>query len=310
MRDSTLNNDVCSAVLRALGYYSLFQYPIKADEVYGNLSIKSSLGCLLVALEDLEERGIIFKSEGYYSLDSNIKQLVEKRKAANRLAQAKKMQAQKVGRFIFNFPFVRFVGISGSLSKGYADSKSDFDFFIVTAQNRLWICRTFLHLFKKMTFLLGQQNKFCMNYFIDTNNLEIEEKNQYTAIELSSLIPVSGYDIFKKIENVNKWTYDYLPNGYIGFSSDVSSIYDDKIFFKKIIEFFCDNFFSEKINKTLMVLTDKKWRKKWGKKNYPMEEYDIAFKTTLHISKNHPANYQKRVLDVISKFEQGANIFL
>lgn len=219
------------------------------------------------------------------------------------LAGRKKRQAVRAGRFISMFPYVRFVGISGSLSKGYADEKSDFDFFIVAENKRLWICRTLLHLFKKITFLAGQQDKFCMNYFIDTHDLRIEEQNRYTAIELASLIPVSGYDIYIKLEQANQWVNNFLPNGYIGFCTGIDTIDDHNGYLKMVLEAFLDKADPEKWNARLMKITDNKWRKKWSRRNYPMDDYDSAFKTTLHISKNHPANHQKKVLEVISQIQ-------
>ena len=293
--------NVMSSVLCALQYYSLFKYPLKAEEVYGNMPVPCSLSSLLVALEDLDVAGQIFRYDGYYCLDPDVKTWVVNRKKANQLAHEKKRKAVKIGNFISKFPYVRFIGISGSLSKGYADHKSDFDFFIVTDKNRLWICRTLLHLFKKITFLAGQQHKFCMNYFMDTHCLEIEEKNRFTAIELSSLIPVSGYDTYIQLEQTNKWVNTYLPNGFIGFNSGINIIDDRKSQVKSIFEFIFDKVNPQWLNSKLMKITDDKWRKKWVKKNYPMEDYDIAFKTTLHISKNHPANHQKKVLQAISQ---------
>src|SRR3984885_13205831 len=228
MVSNTFNTDknVCNAVLSVLQYYSLFQYPLKAEEIYGNMAMRSSLACLLVVVEDMESAGLIYKYDGYYSIDANVQQLVVKRKQANKLSLTKKRQAVNVGRFIFKFPFVKFVGISGSLSKGYADSDSNFDFFIVTAENRLWICRTFLHLFKKFTFLIGQQHKFCMNYFIDTYDLQIAEKNRFTAIELSSLIPVCGYCTYMQLKTANKWVDCYFPNEYFSFNNEKQTIFD------------------------------------------------------------------------------------
>src|SRR5690606_39126981 len=108
-------------------------------------------------------------------------------------------------KFIYLFPFVAFVGISGSLSKGFAAADGDFDFFIITSANRLWICRTLLHLFKKLSFLAGAQHRFCMNYFIDISHAAIEERNRYTAIELSSLIPVCGLKVYQHFLSQNKW---------------------------------------------------------------------------------------------------------
>ena len=65
---------------------------------------------------------------------------------------------------------------------------------------------------------------------------------------------------------------------------------------KKISESFIELLFPDALNKGLMTLTDSWWRYKWQRKNYPMEDYDLAMKTRLYVSKNHPANYQKKIL--------------
>ena len=80
------------------------------------------------------------------------------------------VKAKAKARFISKFPFVAAVGVSGSLSKGYYDSDSDIDFFIITQHNRLWICRTLLMVYKKI-FLLNSRKYFCPNYFISSEQL-------------------------------------------------------------------------------------------------------------------------------------------
>jgi hypothetical protein len=197
-------------------------------------------------------------------------------------------KARRAAKFISLFPFVKFVGISGSLSKGYADERTDFDFFIVTAANTLWICRTLLHLTKKMSYLVGKQHWMCMNYFIDEQKLELEEKNIFTQIELSTLVPVYNQDMYRSILLSNK---NNLPNlEYLGLNPD-EDMQDAMPSFKKE-----KNTWWRPLNLWLMKLTDKKWRRKWQKKGYPMSDYALAFKTTPYISKNHPKNYQKTIL--------------
>ncbi|MCD6064284.1 MAG: hypothetical protein K0R82_2195, partial [Flavipsychrobacter sp.] len=61
-------------------------------------------------------------------------------------------------------------------------------------------------------------------------------------------------------------------------------------------EKFIDLLAASYLNKGLMTITDTWWRYKWQRKNYPMEDYDLAMKTRWYVSKNHPANYQKKVL--------------
>ena len=85
------------------------------------------------------------------------------------------------------FPFVRGVFLSGSISKGFMSESDDIDYFIITAPGRLWLTRTLLILFKKI-FLFNSFRNFCLNYFIDSENLYIPEHNRYTATEIVFLI--------------------------------------------------------------------------------------------------------------------------
>ncbi|MBS1687769.1 MAG: hypothetical protein JSS96_03530 [Bacteroidetes bacterium] len=293
------NIDVKNAVLKTLQYYALFSYPLKASEIHGSCSQQCSTEALLQAIEDLLTEKKVYKYNDFYSVQPNIEYLTERRKKGNEIAQKKYAKAVKAGRIINSFPFVRFVGISGSISKGYAEANSDFDFFIITENNRLWICRSLLHLFKKATFLVGAQHRFCMNYFIDTSKLELEERNIFTATELASIIPLHGSSLYRELNIKNKWQHQYFPNGYMPFVS-TGSIDDGRSFLKKLCESFINILRPEQLNKRLMQITDTRWRNKWSKKNYPMADYELAFKTTLHVSKNHPANHQKRVLAKLS----------
>src|SRR5690606_36687941 len=98
-------------------------------------------------------------------------------------------------------------------SKGIAQPHSDIDFFIITAEDRLWICRTLLHVFKKLSFLFGSQHAFCMNYFLDESHLILEEKNRFTATELMTLIPLYGHPTYQNLILRNQcWIQLHLPN--------------------------------------------------------------------------------------------------
>lgn len=294
MEQVAVNNVLPEKVLLVLQYFEVFFYPLNEREIRSNCSELISSEETEAALNELKERKKIFCHKGYYSTDASVKNLVERRLAGNTLADRHIKKAVTVGRFLYSFPFVRFVGISGSLSKGFSQPKADYDYFIITEKNRLWICRTLLHVFKKFTFLFGQQHKFCMNYFMDVNRKEIEEKNIYTAIELSTLLPVSGSRVYMQLMTENKWIKKFLPNEYKTFYAVKTS--DKKMLLLRCLELLFV-FGGNKLNIALMKLTDRKWRHKWTKKNYPQEDYDLAFKTTLYQSKNHPANYQKKILE-------------
>jgi len=52
-----------------------------------------------------------------------------------------------------------------------------------------------------------------------------------------------------------------------------------------------------RFNRFLMRVTDRKWRKKWRHSGYTEEAYERAFRTCIHISKNHPMDYEKKVME-------------
>ena len=116
------------------------------------------------ALEILVNDKTVFRFDDFYTLQ-NAPALVQRRRAGNLLAVEQMKTAQKAAKLLAAFPFIKGIAVSGSLSKNFADKDSDIDFFIVTAANRLWVARTFMHLYKKFTFLIGRQHWFCMNYF-------------------------------------------------------------------------------------------------------------------------------------------------
>ncbi len=93
------------------------------------------------------------------------------------------------------------------------DERSDLDFFIITAPNRLWIARTLLVLYKRV-FLANSHKHFCVNYFIDEKHLEIEEKNLFTATELATVIPLYGSKQYENLQGVNSWLARILPQLY------------------------------------------------------------------------------------------------
>jgi predicted nucleotidyltransferase len=152
-------------IINVLHYFDVFHFPLRFDEIHQFIQYKCTTEELSEALTDLVVNQSVYQFNDIYSL--HVDELFVTRKLDGlRLAEKKIARAKKIGKFIQCFPFVRMVAISGSLSKGYADKHSDIDFFIVTNASNLWTCRTFLHLFKKLTFLVGQQHSFCMNYFI------------------------------------------------------------------------------------------------------------------------------------------------
>jgi predicted nucleotidyltransferase len=206
--------------------------------------------------------------------------------------------AKKISRFLFRFPFVRGIGISGSLSKNCADQDSDIDFFVITRRNRLWICRTLMHLFKKLTFLTGHQHWFCMNYYIDEVALCIEEKNLFTATELVTLLPVCGKGVMESFYQANSWVQSYFPNRS---EKEASSKTTGQHRFKNAVEFLFSNPAGEKLDNFLMKLTSRRWKKKEDQFRLNIKGKRMGLRTGKHFSKPNPVFFQEKILSLHSK---------
>lgn len=286
MREGTViqHTQIAESVQDILQYFSIFQFPLFVWEIHKYMNYACTEEELKTVLDDLTSTRRVYCFDECYST-ANEKGWVVKKRAGYDRALIRLKQANKNARFIAKFPFVKMVAVSGSLSKYSSKLDGDIDYFIVTAKNRLWIARTLLHLFKKLTFLVGKQHDFCMNYFVDTSDLMIEEQNKFTAIEITSLICKHGQDVFSEFLKQNKWVKQFVPNVELKIEAKTSE------------SVLTSNTVLDGLNIKLMNLTDRKWKAKWKRKGYDMSQYALAFKTSVSVSKNHPKNYQKRVLD-------------
>ena len=277
------------SVLKTLKYFDYFSFPLTLNELHKYLDTVCSREELKQTLDKMVAHKSIFMTNNIYLISNTIEKIDRKLKGKIE-AEKRIKRAKLIAKLINFFPFVRSVSISGSLSKMYADKNSDIDFFITTNNSNLWTCRTMLHILKKISFLFNLQHSFCMNYFISNKNLIIEEQNYFTAVELSTLIPLYGKQDYIQLMKANNWIHDILPN-YVQQDTQAKPISRNLV--KRLLEFI---FSSQKLNLFLLNYTNKTWKKKWKKKGYDMKDYDLAFKTKRYVSKNHPKNYQKLVL--------------
>jgi hypothetical protein len=279
-------------ILKTLAYFDVFNYPLTREEVRRFLPQKCNQFVVDEILYQFVKEKRIYKLNNFFSLQ-NQPQLAEIRMAGNKRAVKLLKIAERAAKVLSWFPFVESVAVSGSLSKNFADEKADIDFFIITSANRLWIARTCMHIFKKFTYLIRKQNWFCMNYYIDEMKMEIVEKNIFTAMEIVTLMPVQGINCFKKFIKMNSWTCNYFTEPVI---SNEKNAEIKKIFLRKCVEKIFDSKFGISIEKRLMNLTDKRWKKKTHRGKVNDHGLRLAMIIDPHFSKPDPEIFQSKVL--------------
>ena len=280
-------------ILSCLAYFDIFDYPLKKEEIQSFLGQKASGKELTAGLALLTHAGWIKSRDEFYFLRDDEAMLIEHRKKGNARAISQLAIAGRAGAFLSGFPYVRAIGISGSLSKNFADEKSDIDFFIITARNRLWLARTCMHLFRKFAFLAGKHNWFCMNYYLDEEALEIKEKNYFTAMELVTVLPVRGKKYFDSFFKANEWVNQYFPMCQPR-QSETSEAKNN--FLKKLIELVFNNRLGDKIDSWLMKITSKRWQQKTNRNQRNSQGILLGMDVNKHYAKPAPDHLQSQIL--------------
>ena len=296
------------SIIKLLLYYDIFDHPLTREEIIMNCNLPEESSGKSGIIEDVTAKEFIYRLDGYYSVRNDLS-LIEKRRNGSLLATTFLPKAIKMAKFISSFPFIRSVALSGSLSKDYMDDKKDVDYFIIVRPERLWLARTILILYKRI-FLLNSYTYFCLNYFIDDEHLEIEQKNLFTATELFTLIPVTGGKCIDQLIDANSWVKEYFPRFPI---RDIRSVGPEHNgFLKKMLEWMLNNHLGNSLDKLAMKLTIKFWKRKY--KDDPKDLFHKSFRLKRHVAKYHPENFQdlilERYLKRVEDFEQEKQINL
>jgi hypothetical protein len=298
-----------SAVLRTILYFDLFEHPLKESEIFSLLrDKKTSEDEVSLALEELCKAGFLHHQRGYFFLPGK-NGTVERRLKGEARAAVSLNTAMKFSRRMSKFPFVRSISLSGSLSKKFMDNQSDIDYFIVTSPERMWVARTLLILYKKI-FLLNSRKNFCVNYFLSEDNLEVPDKNIFTATEVSFLIPTLNYDLYMRFRNANSWSGDFLPNFPLRGKDYL--VDDSKSLLKNLLEKIFSGSFGSRVDAFFFRITIKFWKKKFS--HFDETTFDFRLRSRKNVSKHHPSGYQEKILgryaERVAAFTRTNNILL
>ena len=291
------------AIVRALLYFEIFSYPLTSDEVFYFSDYRDARAeDIMEKLENLVIQGVAFHFDGYYQTQ-NKPEWIARRLDCNQRAKSFLPLAHRMARLIGSFPFIRGVMVSGSLSKHCMRADSDIDFFIITEPGRLWLARTMLVVFKKV-FLLNSHKYFCVNYFVDTEHLEIEEKNLFTATETVTLLPVYGKEWYHAFWTSNLWACELLSHFPKRSTDRVRN--HSRGYLKKALEWLLRNKAGDWLDEKMMHITLSFWKKKF--RHFESDRFDLALKSRRYVSKHHPMHFQEMVLKTFARRLKEMNI--
>lgn len=207
-----LDKDLQRELLKVFHYFDFFRHALSEEEVWKYLGVRVHEQAFKINLEHLVKVDEITYQNGYYAL-RNSSDIISERISNVALNKKRLNQAKLISKLLGNIPFVKGVGISGSLSKNGSKPDSDIDFFLITGKNKVWTVKAVAILLKRLLFF-GSHKYLCVNYLLAEDNLALKKKNQFQAIEAITLMPVYGSDVFEQFYTENKWISEYYPNKF------------------------------------------------------------------------------------------------
>jgi len=207
------NTELEPAILEALAYSDIFEYPLQLNELHRYLPVYASEEELMIALESLNDT--LGKQDDFYFLVGR-SEIVEIRKQREVRSKSLVPHAIRYGKILGALPFVRMVALTGSLAVMNVSNNADFDYMLVTEQGRVWTARAFALLLNRVANLCG--HTLCPNLIVAETALEWSARDLYSARELCQMIPIAGLGVYKRLMKANEWAKDFLPNGSHDFS--------------------------------------------------------------------------------------------
>ena len=196
------------AIVHAVAYADVFDYPLTADEIHRYLvGVPASRGIVRGLLSGAKPKELA-RTGRYFTLVGR-EAAVETRRARAASAADYWRRAVRYGHTISNLPFVRMVAVTGGLAMDNM-SDGDIDYLVITEPGRLWLCRAMIVGLVKLAAIKGTE--LCPNYFLSERALVLDERNLFTAHEVTQMVPLAGMPTYQRMRDLNRWTDAFLPN--------------------------------------------------------------------------------------------------
>lgn len=207
-----------NAILKTLAYRAIFKYPLSFYQLSTFLITNREFDFefLTTSLKRLIKKNKVKIIDGKF-IFPGIKPLSWER----RFKDTKNMlnEYKIVFKVLGGVPWVKMVGVTGSVAAYNADREADMDIFIISQKGRLWLtrgfCLLFLKLLRKYPKKGHEKGKICPNLLIDETKLEWprEKHSIFTAHEVCMMQPVYNKDnTYLKFLHSNEWAFANFKN--------------------------------------------------------------------------------------------------
>jgi hypothetical protein len=198
------------AILLTVHYRDLFAHALTEAEILKFLiGLCAERVAVNAALRGLTETHLSI-TNGLVTWQGREHLAVERRR---RVAASARLwtSALSYAGIVRRIPFVRMVGVSGSLAINHADEHHDVDLFCIAEAGRVWLAMFFLRalrVYSQRHMAVG----LCPNTCLGEDTLQIHDHNLYMAHQIAHLVPLWGQATYERFVDQNSWVDRFLPN--------------------------------------------------------------------------------------------------
>ncbi|HEX5473361.1 MAG TPA: hypothetical protein VFX12_01765 [Vicinamibacterales bacterium] len=199
------------AILRAVLYASLFDYPLTLAQLRASLIERrqTEAGLLSAYQESAALQAVIDYREGFFFCRGSQNPPAE-RLRRERASRALLAQHRWLLRLVCALPFTRLVALSGSVAHlNVPPGGGDIDLFIVTRGRRVWsVTLTILAIAR----LLGRRDLVCVNFVVADSAMRLDQQDLFSANQIMHLKPLAGSGFYAAFVQANPCVRQCYPN--------------------------------------------------------------------------------------------------
>ncbi|GEM_PF-1982766 len=209
--DGAAPTPIAAAVVRAVVYADLFDFPIHIDELWRQLPMHTaSMSDVAHAVDEDAFVTQRVQREGDLIFLRGREHLVQHRRQQELDTDELVDQHLDVLRILSRLPWIRMVAFSGGTSRKNSIGHDDIDLFIVTARRRAWAVYALMVVVSRA---MGCRDVLCANYLVDVDNVSVPDRGDlFTGHEMMALRPLVGENVLRHVCAKNPWVNEILPN--------------------------------------------------------------------------------------------------
>ena len=199
------------AILRLVLYFDVFQHPLHQTELE-RLVCPGRPDLIQESCDTLRKKQLLEETHRFWHRPG-AQRWVVRRQTRTRCAEKVWPIARRSAAILSGMPFVEGVLITGGMSKNSTTPDNDIDFLLLVTPNRVWSIKTITQALRRVL-PHKYREQFCTNYIMATDAMPLSSRNLFTAIELSTAVPMHGPTACARLLMENQWVKQFVP----GFS--------------------------------------------------------------------------------------------